>query len=120
MPFIKTKVSCQISADQETALKKRFGRAISLVPGKSEDYLLLEFEDNNRMWLRGGHEEPIAYIEASIFGNENHAGYDALTAGITKALTQILGIKPENVYVKYEDITAWGVGGQYIDRGMFR
>ena len=120
MPFIKTKVSCKISAEQEIELKQRFGRAISLVPGKSEDYLLLEFEDNRRMWLRGERDEPIAYIEAAVFGNENHAGYDAFTAGITKALTQILGIKPENVYVKYEDITAWGVGGQYIDHRMFR
>ena len=120
MPFIKTKVSCSIAADQETELKKRFGKAISLVPGKSEDYLLLEFEDNSRMWLRGERDEPIAYIEAAFFGNESHTGYAAFTAEVTRALTQILGLKPERVYVKFEDITAWGVGGQYIDRGMFR
>ena len=29
------------------------GKAIELVPGKSEEYLLLEFEDNCRLWLRG-------------------------------------------------------------------
>ena len=120
MPFVKTKVSCSISADQETELKKRFGKAISLGPGKSEDYLLLEFEENRRMWLRGEHEEPVAYIEAAVFGNESHAGYDVFTAEVTSALAQILGIKPERVYIKYEDITVWGVGGQYIDRGMFR
>lgn len=35
-------------------------------------------------------------------------------------LQDILGIAPENCYIKYEDITAWAVGGQYIDRRLFR
>ena len=48
MPFIKAKVSCPISPEQEIELKSRMGKAIELVPGKSEEYLLLEFEDNAR------------------------------------------------------------------------
>ena len=79
MPFIKSKVSCVISKQQEEELKIRMGKAIELVPGKSEEYLLLEFEDNCRLWLRGDNEEPIAYIEAAIFGNEPHYGYDAFS-----------------------------------------
>lgn len=120
MPFIKCKVSCDITKEQELALKQRFGKAIELVPGKSEEYLLLEFEDNCRLWLRGEQDAPIAYIEAAIFGSESHFGYDAFTTEITKAFNQVLGIQPDRVYIKYEDITAWGVSGQYIDRRMFR
>ena len=119
MPFIKTKTSCGISAKQEIELKRLFGKAIELVPGKSEEYLLLEFEDNCRLWLRGEKDVPVAYIEAAIFGNEGHYGYDAFTEEITKALSAVLGIQPDRIYVKYEDITGWGVGGRYIDRRMF-
>ena len=46
--------------------------------------------------------------------------YDALTAEFTMAFHEVIGIPPENVYIKYEDITAWGVGGMYIDRRQFR
>ena len=120
MPFIKAKVNCPISSEQEIELKARMGKAIELVPGKSEEYLLLEFEDNARLWLRGDHAQPIAYIEAAIFGNESHAGYPTFTAAVTKAFQDVLGIAPENCYIKYEDITSWAVGGQYIDRRMFR
>ena len=119
MPFIKAKVSCPVAREQEIDLKKRFGKAIELVPGKSEEYLLLEFEDNCRLWLRGEQDEPIAYVEAAIFGNEGHYGYEAFTAEVTKAFSDVLETKPDRVYIKYEDITAWGVGGQYIERRMF-
>ena len=91
MPFIKTKVSCELTEKQELALKKCFGKAIALIPGKSEAYLLLEFESKAHLWLRGEHDAPIAYIEAAIFGNEDHAGFDAFTYEITKAFAEILG-----------------------------
>lgn len=120
MPFIKSKVSCGISEQQEKELKKRMGKAIELVPGKTEEYLLLEFEDNSRLWLRGSNEEAVAYIEAAIFGNEPHYGYDALNAEITKAFNEVLGIAQDRIYIKFEDITAWGVRGMYIDRRMYR
>lgn len=36
MPCIRTKVDVAISEEQEKNLKEKFGRAISLLPGKSE------------------------------------------------------------------------------------
>lgn len=120
MPFIKIKTSCPISKEQEITLKSRMGKAIELVPSKSEEYLLLEFEDNSRLWLRGEKSEPMAYIEAAVFGNESHAGYPAFSAEVTSTLQDVLSIAPEDCYIKYEDITAWAVGGQYIDRSTFR
>ncbi|MBQ9045892.1 MAG: hypothetical protein IJ112_08115 [Oscillospiraceae bacterium] len=120
MPFLKVKVSCPISAEQEAAIKARIGKAIELVPGKSEAYLLLAFADNAHLWLRGEHAEPIAYIEAAVFGNESHAGYPAFSAELARIFQDVLGIAPENLYIKYEDISAWSVSGQYIDRSMFR
>ena len=68
MPFIKAKVSCQISEEQEIELKAGIGKAIELVPGKSEESLLLEFEDNCRLWLRGRNEESIGGLPINMDG----------------------------------------------------
>ena len=73
-----------------------------------------------RLWLRGNNEEPIAYIEAAIFGNEAHYGYDAFTAEVTRIFAEILGISPDHIYLKFEDIIAWSVQGMYIDRNQYR
>ena len=120
MPFIICKVNRPISRAQETELKTRMGKAIERVPGKGEQYLLLSFEPDSRLWLRGDDTQPIAYIHTAIFGNEGHCGYPEFTAEVTRTFGDVLGIPAGNVYIKYEDITAWGVGGQYIDRGYFR
>ena len=120
MPFIISKVNVPISREQEMNLKSRLGKAIELVPGKSEEYLLLGFEDNYRLWLRGDDSEPIAYIEASIFGNEGHYGYDLFTAEVTKIFREVLGVAPDHIYINYTDIPDWGAGGRNFDRNRFR
>ena len=43
MPFIISRVNVSISREQEIELKTQLGKAIELVPGKSEAYLLLSF-----------------------------------------------------------------------------
>lgn len=119
MPFIMAKTNVPTGRAKELEIKTKLGKAIGLVPGKSEQVLLAGFEENWHFYLRGA-ELPVVYIEASLFGSEAHEGYDALTAAITRAFSEVLGIPPENIYIKYNDITAWGVGGAYIDRGGFR
>ena len=120
MPFIKIKTSTEITPEQEVKIKSGLGQAICLVPGKSEQYLLLEFEDRCRLWLRGQNDDPIAYIEAAIFGNENHEGVDAFTAAVTRIFSEELNIRLENIYIKFEDIGVWGAAGMCIDRNRYR
>ena len=119
MPFIISRMNVPISAEQETKLKTLLGLAIELVPGKSEEYLLLGFEDNCRLYLRGDNSRPIAYIEADIFGNEGHMGYEQFTAAVTDIFAETLGIPAENVYVRYADIPSWGAGGMNFGRSRY-
>lgn len=120
MPFIISRVNIPISREQELELKAWMGKAIELVPGKSEEYLLLGFEDNCRLWLRGNDSEPVAYIEANIFGNERHSGYDAFTAEVAMMFHEVLGVAPDHIYINYADIPDWGAGGVNFDRAQFR
>ena len=111
MPFIKAKVNVPVTFQQEREIKSLLGRAVESVPGKSEKYLMIIFEENCRIWLRGNDTESAAYIEVSIYGNESHYEYNGLTIGITEAFSKILGIPPGNIYVKYDDIQIWSVNG---------
>ena len=115
MPFIIARVNLPVNIEQEQEIKTRLGHAIEAVPGKSEEYLMIGFEDNYHFWLRGDNSKPAAYIEVSIFGNEKHFGYKKLTYEITEAFNKVLGIASENIYVRYEDIKVWGVNGFTIE-----
>ncbi len=116
MPFIMTKVNVPVGTAQEVQLKARLGKAIELLPGLSEKYLLAGIEQNCRFYLRGD-SEPVAYIEASVFGNEQHIGCEDFAVAVTKIFVDVLNISPQNVYVKFSDIAAWSVGGMFFDRG---
>ena len=115
MPFVIARVNVSVRLEQEQRIKSALGLAIELVPGKSEQYLMIGFEENYRFWLRGSDSQKAAYIEVSIFGNEKHCGYEALTYEITRVFYEVLGIPPENIYIKYDDIHLWGVNGITIE-----
>lgn len=116
MPFIISRTNVTISDEQERQLKILLGKAIALVPGKSEQSLMLVFESTRHMWLWGDNSSPSAYIEVSVWDNEQHRGYKLLTAEITRIFNHVLGIKPQNIYLRYADIPCWGTAGMTFDR----
>lgn len=111
MPFIDSKVSVSISEDKERELKSRLGQIITLLPGKSEAWLMTGFEDNYHLYFRGDNSKPAAFIEVKAFGRENPSAFEAMTAEITKAFQEVLGIEPDHIYIKYEAVAHWGWNG---------
>lgn len=111
MPFIDSKVSIKITEEQERELKTRLGQAISLIPGKSESWLMTGFEDDYHLYFRGDNSEPIAYIEVRLFGGPNKAAFQKMTEEITKIYGEVLGIAPDHMYIKYSATPDWGWNG---------
>ena len=116
MPFLIAKVNVPADANQEIKLKSQLGKAIELLPGLSEKYLLVSLESDCHMYLRGKNSEAVAYIEVSIFGNDQHIVYESFCATVTKIFVEVLNVPPMNVYIKFSDIAAWSVNGIFFDR----
>ena len=111
MPFIETKVNVKISKEKEEILKGKFGEAIELIPGKSENWLMLSFHDECNLYFKGTNEHGIAFVEVKLFGKATKAAYDKLTAAITDIVNQELNISPDQIYVRYEETEYWGWNG---------
>jgi len=110
MPYIETKTNVTISKEQETALKTAFGKAIGIIPGKTEEWLMLGFSDSERMWFAGD-DAPAVLLEVELLGSTTDAVYDALSAELTKIVCDQLPVSPSRVYIKYEEIGKWGWNG---------
>lgn len=110
MPFINTKASCTISAEKEKTIKERFGEAITLI-GKSESWLMVNFEENCHLYFKGDNSADTAFVELSLFGKASDSQYDALTKAVTDIVSEELGISPSRIYVKYEEVDHWGFNG---------
>lgn len=111
MPYIRTTVSNELTDEKREAIKTKLGQAIALIPGKSESWLMLSFEDNMKMYFRGDDSEDYAYLEVSLFGSASDAAYDRLTAALSEIINEELGIGRENIYIKYEEAEHWGWNG---------
>lgn len=111
MPCIQTKVNVKITKEKEELIKAKLGKAIELVPGKSESWLMLSFEDECRLYFKGDSQQAIAFVEVKLFGTAGNEAYNKLTAAITEILNQELDISPSQIYIKYEEVSHWGWNG---------
>ncbi len=110
MPFISTKTTVSISKEQEKELVCSFGKAIRNI-GKTESYLMLDFQDNCRMHFAGSDNNPCVFMDVSLLGKASKNSYDALTKDLCDDVAKVLGIDRGCIYVKYEEADTWGMNG---------
>lgn len=111
MPYIKTTTTVEINEEKKSSLTKKFGEAISLVPGKSEYWLMLAFDDKVKMAFQGKDDSDYAYLEVNIFGKVSDAAFDRLTGALTEIVNEELGIDRDKIYIKYSEVDHWGWNG---------
>ena len=112
MPFIGSKVSVKISKEKEEIIKSKLGEAIQLIPGKSETFLMVGFEDEYSLYFAGEKLEKGAFIEVKIFGKAGKEAYADLTAAICRIYEEELESPQNKIYVKYEEVQDWGWNGR--------
>lgn len=110
MPFINTKYSGDVTAEQEMNIKTALGEAVSVI-GKTESWLMVGFEPNCTLYFKGEKSEKIAFVDVSLYGSASRSAYEQLTAVICKVLGDNLGIPADKVYVKYSPTDNWGWNG---------
>ena len=95
MPLINVKANIPISDSAEQAMKRQLGQAIEALPGKTEAWLMVNFEPEARLWFAGSDDEAA----------------DALTARVCDVIAGALGIAENRIYVKYAETPLWGWNG---------
>ena len=110
MPYINTITSVGINGRKQQVIKERMGKAIELIPGKTEDWLMLSFRDNVDMFFKG-EDEPCAVCQVKLYGSAQEEDYARLTEALTDILYEELAIPMERIYITYEEISTWGWNG---------
>ncbi len=110
MPYISLEANTPILPSQAEELKTQFGKAISLIPGKSETYLMVSVKENPNLWMAGTNDGA-AYIRVAMLGKAQRADCNTLTARICQVVSRILSIAPNRVYVCFSYTDEWGCDG---------
>ena len=112
MPFIGSKISVKLSKEKEEIIKKKLGEAIQLIPGKSETFLMVGFEDDYNLYFAGEKLEKGAFIEVKVFGKVTKEAFSELTKKICSIYEEELNIPQDKIYIKYEEVDNWGWNGR--------
>lgn len=108
MPFINSKISAKLTEEKEQIIKEKLGKAIELIPGKTEEWLMVGFEDNYKLHFKGKTLEKGAFVEVKIFGKASKHAYEKLTTAICDIFNEELAIPVDKIYITYEEVETWG------------
>ena len=108
MPFIRTTTTEKINDETLAKITADFGRAIELIPGKSEKWLMLSFDGEKQMAFGGKTDSGMAIIEVQLLGTAERKYLDRLTEALTDIVSESLEIKPDMIYVNYTYFDTWG------------
>lgn len=111
MPFINAKISVKLTNEKEQIIKEKLGKAIELIEGKTEEWLMIGFEDNYKLYFKGEELEKGAFIEIKIFGQASKESYDKLTVEVCNIFHSELDIPSNKIYVVYDEVKTWGWNG---------
>ncbi len=111
MPYIDVKTSAALTEEKCEAIKSELGRAISVIPGKSERWLMVGITPECRLWFAGDASSDCAMVKVAVFGSLSDGAADKMTAEVTKILSREAGIAPDKIYVSYSEHSMWGWSG---------
>lgn len=110
MPMINSKITVSVPQEKRDLLKSELGKAVAVL-GKSENYLMLGFEDNYDLYFGGKKLDKGAFVSVQLLGSVNSEAASKMTDRICKIYSDILGIPGEGIYVTYQGFKDWGWNG---------
>lgn len=111
MPFINSKITVKLDNKKEELLKSKLGEIITNIPGKSEEYLMVGFEDNYSLYFAGKKLEYGAFVNVKIFGKAKKEELEKITKDICALYEKELNISQDKIYITYDEVENWGFNG---------
>lgn len=111
MPYINSALTLKLTEDKKEKLKSELGKIIALIPGKSEEWLMVGFNDNYTLYFRGEKKEKAAFVDVKIFGAASKEAKNKVTASVCSLFEKELGISKDSIYITFTEVTDWGWNG---------
>ena len=112
MPYVHIHMAQKLSDDQRETLKARVGQLIEILPGKSEQVLMLRFDDAQQMYYRGVPENCV-YVNICLYLMSPDEKKEEFAHGLAAALTEIAGIDPSNMFISFSEYNNWFSHGRF-------
>lgn len=119
MPYLEVKSSVPIALRQQERIHDLVRNALDeLMPGKNigSNWLMSNYFGNCKMTFSKTPHLPVAFVELRHLDDPAPLTYPKaeLTKAITEAVSTVLSIPPEQIYVTFYRTEYWGWDGKMI------
>lgn len=112
MPLIVLNTNLTLEKTQKDALKDAFGDIITILPGKTEQVLMVDISDGRTIYFRGKEPERVAHVDVRLYGSSSFEAKSGFTKAVYKSLNDILELKEDEVTVNIGEYSVWGAQGK--------
>ncbi len=111
MPYINSTLTVKVTEEKKEIVKAKLGEIITEIPGKSEGWLMVSFNDNQTFFFKGDRKEKAAFVEIKIFGKAERKQKEAITAKVCSLFEEELSISKSDIYIVFQEVEDWGWNG---------
>jgi phenylpyruvate tautomerase PptA (4-oxalocrotonate tautomerase family) len=104
----------KLTDEKKDRIKLELGQIITEIPGKTEEWLMVGFNENQTIYFAGNKKEKAALIEVKIFKTAERKYKETITSRISNMFEKELLIQQEDIYVIFEEINDWGWNGNLL------
>lgn len=110
MPYIGVNVTGTLTEAQKETLKTGFGEKITLIPGKTEKALMVDFSENHTMYFQGD-KRALAFVDVRLYKNAAFEDKKRFTEAVFALIHEVTGLPSEDIYLSCGEYDTWGVRG---------
>ena len=111
MPYLLLNTSKTLTTEQRETVKAELGKLISILPDKSEEYLMLDFSEGRPMYFRGLPADSYAFIELRLWGKSPPQAKKQFVQQVFRLMDHVLGIKENDLFINVLEFDDWGFAG---------
>lgn len=112
MPFVEVKTSVALNKSQTEKLRDDIRTAITLIPTKTADNMMLQIQSGCDMWM-GDVEKACAFVDIRLYGPSPLESKKAFTEAVIEAL-EPYGIEANRVYMNIWQLETWVAGDRML------
>jgi phenylpyruvate tautomerase PptA (4-oxalocrotonate tautomerase family) len=114
MPYISINVSQKITDEQKTDIKTKLGSIIDVIPSKTEEVLMINIADDQKMFFRGKPLASGAFMQISLYKPAPHESKKEFVEKAFGIFKDVLSAEPKDVFITVNEYENWGANGTLI------
>ena len=111
MPFVDVRIGKKLELDQVLDMKAKIGELISILPGKSEDNVMIQIQTGCDLFYQGNQVDLGGYTIVKLFGSSPREKKEAFAKALFDMYEKDFGLSKSQIYLNFAELDSWGVDG---------